>query len=313
VHGIEVPLTLTDEYWTERRGRAMGSGVHIVAGDAPANVLDWAIDELERLEQCWSRFRSDSELTRLNASAGAWTQVSNPMLLALTCAADLVTATRGRFDPTIIDALERAGYDRTFELVTDHDDDVDARCAPGFAGVEVDSEASRVRLPPRTRLDLGGIGKGLAADLIARGLVDRGTRSTLVGLGGDLRARGEPPEDGWAIPVEEPLAGAGVAFEQRLGRGAIVTSTTRMRTWRRNGRRYHHLIDPTTGDSARSGVAAVVARAPDAWWAEGIAKAIVVAGPEAGAELARANNVHAWLFLDDGQVIEAGETIGDAP
>jgi thiamine biosynthesis lipoprotein len=85
-----------------------------------------------------------------------------------------------------------------------------------------------------------------------------------------------------------------------------------MRTWRRNGRRYHHLIDPATGDSARSGVAAVVARATDAWWAEGIAKAIVVAGPEAGVELARATNVHAWLFLDDAQVIEAGNDNGDA-
>ena len=170
-----------------------------------------------------------------------------------------------------------------------------------------------MRLPPGTRLDLGGIGKGLAADLIARGLVDRGTRSALVGLGGDLRARGEPPEGGWTIPVEDPLAAAGVAFEQRLRSGAIVTSTTRMRTWRRNGRRYHHLIDPSTGDSARSGVAAVVARATDAWWAEGIAKAIVVAGAEEGAELARANHVHAWLFLDDDQIIEVGNDIEDAP
>jgi thiamine biosynthesis lipoprotein len=290
----------------------MGSEVHIVAGDAPAGVLDWAIDELECLEQCWSRFRPDSELTRLNATPGVWTEVSNPMLLALTCAADLVTATRGRFDPTILDALERAGYDRTFELVTDHDDEVDARRAPGFAHVELDPVASRVRLPAGTRLDLGGIGKGLAADLIARGLVDRGTRSALVGLGGDLRARGEPPEDGWTIPVENPLAAPRVAFEQRLRGGAIVTSTTRMRTWQRNGRRYHHLIDPATGDSARSGVAAVVARATDAWWAEGIAKAIVVAGPEAGAELARANQVHAWMFLDDDQVIDAGSDIEDA-
>jgi thiamine biosynthesis lipoprotein len=234
------------------------------------------------------------------------------MMLALTCASDLVTATGGRFDPTILDALERAGYDRTFELVTDDDNDVDAECAPGFALVELDPEASRVRLPAGTRLDLGGIGKGLAADLVARGLVDRGTRSALVGLGGDLRARGEAPEDGWTIPVEEPLVGVGIAFEQRLRSGAIVTSTTRMRTWRRNGRRYHHLIDPATGDSARSGVAAVVARATDAWWAEGIAKAIVVAGPEAGVELARATNVHAWLFLDDAQVIEAGNDNGDA-
>jgi thiamine biosynthesis lipoprotein len=234
------------------------------------------------------------------------------MLLALTCAADLVAATRGRFDPTILDALERAGYDRTFELVADRDDGVDVERPPGCAHVELDPETSRVRLPPGTRLDLGGLGKGLAADLIARGLIDRGTRTALVGLGGDLRARGEPPADGWAIPVEDPRVGAGLAFEHRLRSGAIVTSTTRMRTWRRNVRQYHHLIDPSTGDSARAGVAAVVACAPDAWWAEGIAKAIVVAGPEEGIELARANNVHAWLFLDDDRVIEIDDDVEDA-
>src|SRR5882762_1423038 len=95
----------------------MGSEAHIVVGDAPDGVADWAAAELERLEQCWSRFRSDSELVHLNSRAGEWVDVSASMLLVLTCAADLHRATAGRFDPTIIDALEAAGYDRTFELV----------------------------------------------------------------------------------------------------------------------------------------------------------------------------------------------------
>ncbi len=316
VHRLEMPLIdafaldTRDAYWTERLSRAMGSIAHVVVGDAPDGVVEWAIGELERLEQCWSRFRPDSELSHLNAAGGAWTEVSTTLLLALTCAADLHRATAGRFDPTILDALESTGYDRTFELVAVHHE-VDAPRAPvpGFAPVEVDEERSRVRLPPGTRLDLGGLGKGLAADLVARGLVDRGARTALVGMGGDLRARGEAPPDGsWDVPVLDPFDETLVAFRFPLTDGAIVTSTTRMRAWTRGNRSYHHLVDPATGDSARTGVAAVVAAANDAWWAEGIAKAIIIGGATTAHELAQSTGTRAWIFHDDGRVVEVGAT-----
>jgi thiamine biosynthesis lipoprotein len=298
-----------DGYWTQRLARAMGSEAHIVVGDAPAGVLDWAFSELERLEQCWSRFRSDSELAHVNASRGSWTDVSASMLLALTCAADLHRATAGAFDPTIIDALEAAGYDRTFEqLARDAPTPAVAKATtvPGFATVEIDEARSRVRLPHGTRLDLGGVGKGLAADLIARGLVDRGARTVLVGMGGDLRARGTPPPAGsWDVPVLDPFDETRVSFRFPLVEGAIVTSTTRIRAWTRGARRHHHLVDPATGDSARTGVTAVVAAAPDAWWAEGIAKSIIVSGETRGLALARVAGVRAWIFGDDARMVEA--------
>jgi thiamine biosynthesis lipoprotein len=308
VHRIEVSLTRTADYWIERRVRAMGSVAHLVVGDAPDGVCDWALEELERLEQCWSRFRPDSELAHLNARAGEWTEVSGSMLLALGCAATLHSHTHARFDPTIIDALERAGYDCTFEAIAPQRDDAIPAplAAPGFAAVQIDEAASRVLLPRGTRIDLGGVGKGLAADLVARGLIDRGARSVLVGLGGDLRARGETPLDGWHVPVEDPRDPNRVLFHRDLDNDAIVTSTTRIRTWTRAGRRHHHLIDPATGASSASGVVAVVAAAHDAWWAEGIAKAIVIGGVETAPSLVSEARVRAWLFLDDGTMREIG-------
>ena len=122
-------------------------------------------------------------------------------------------------------------------------------------------------------------------------------------IGGDLRACGEAPDGAWQVPVEDPIDESRTAFFHALAAGALVTSTTRIRAWQRDGRVFHHLIDPATGDSARSGIAAVVATAPDVWWAEGVAKAIVVAGAGAGRSLARGTNVHAWIFLDDGTVM----------
>jgi FAD:protein FMN transferase len=312
VHGIQVPLTEARAagYWSESRTRAMGTTAHLVLGDAPAGVAEWALAEIERLEQCWSRFRPDSELARLHARAGEWVDVSPAMLLALTCAADLHHTTAGRFDPTILDALERAGYDRSFELVElDADrEGTAAACvaACGLDRVEIDVDAARVRAPAGVRIDLGGLGKGLAVDLVSRGLVDRGARTALVSLGGDMRARGEPPAGGWRVPVEHPLDHTVPAFVYPLAGGALVSSTRRIRAWARGDREYHHIIDPRTGDSTRTPIVAVVATAGDAWWAEGIAKAIMIAGVEDGAALARSTGVRAWMFLEEGQLVEAG-------
>jgi FAD:protein FMN transferase len=291
----------------------MGTTAHVVLGDAPAGLDAWAFAEIERLEQCWTRFRPDSELAALHERAGDWVEVSAAMLLALICARDLHRFTDGLFDPTILDALERAGYDRTFEEVraenagSDHAPVDDAPGgAPGFAWVEIDIDAARVRVPRGMRIDLGGIGKGLAADLVTRGLVDRGARSALVSLGGDMRARGEAPDGAWRVPVEDPLDTTRTAFVHPVAEAALVSSTRRIRTWKHAGREVHHIIDPRTGQSAHTPVVAVVAEALDAWWAEGVAKAIVIAGVERGMMLARETGVHAWLFLDDGRMVEAG-------
>lgn len=306
-----IEIDQRDAYWVDQRVRAMGSEARIVVGDAPADAISWAVAELEWLEQCWSRFRPDSELSQLNAHAGEWREVSAPMLLALTCSADLHRATRGCFDPTILDALERAGYDRSFELVTDAPDHGvhPLEAAPGFDGLEVDFQRASVCLPRGTRIDLGGIGKGLAADLIARGLIDRGARSALVEIGGDMRARGEAPADGpWRIPVVDPFDPSHVAFEVEIGDGAVVASTTQIRTWKHGTRTHHHLIDPATGHSARTGIAAVVATGKDAWWAEGIAKAIIVAGAGPGTAIAQDTGVRAWIFFDDGRILATDQT-----
>jgi thiamine biosynthesis lipoprotein len=299
--------TPTTGYWAQRHVCAMGSQAHLVVGDADDAVIEWGVAELERLEQAWSRFRSDSDLARLHDRPGEWVMVGHALLLALTCAADLHHATGGAFDPTIRRALEHAGYDRTFTAVEVESDDDVVRCAvPGFAHVEIDVARSAVRIARGIGVDLGGIGKGLAADLVARGLVDRGARTALVGVGGDLRTCGEPPPDGWLIPVVGPFDEARPAFHYRLTRGAIVQSTTTIRRWSRGGRILHHIIDPATGAPCDTGVVAAVVAAPEAWWAEGIAKAVMIAGIDRARAIVERADARVWAFLDDGRVDELG-------
>jgi thiamine biosynthesis lipoprotein len=308
MHRFEVLTAPPSAHWVERRVPAMGSEAHLIAGDAGDELVDWAVAELERLEQAWSRFRPDGALAKMHAQPGEWVEVGHALLLAMTCAQDLFHATDGAFDPTVRDALERAGYDRTFTAIL-HDDAnavEPAHPAPGFGAVEIDVDRSAVRLPAGVHIDLGGVGKGLAADLVARGLVERGARSALVSVGGDMRAYGEAPRRGWIVPVEGPFDDRCAAFHHTLTNGALVQSTTQIRQWTRAGRVLHHIIDPATGEPTDTGIVAAVVAARDAWWAEGIAKAMMIRGLPDARSLVAHTGVHAWAFLADGCIVELG-------
>jgi thiamine biosynthesis lipoprotein len=239
---------------------------------------------------------------------------------AIDAAVDAAARLHPWFDPTVLRSLETLGYDRTFGDVAPVGAAVEAGLgpAPGTDGIDVDREAGTVHLPPGVRLDLGGIGKGLAADLVAEGLVDRGARGAAVGIGGDVRTCGEAPAgpvDGvhpgrWGIEVLDPFAPEAepaVAFVAHLaevdGANAIVTSTRRFRRWERGGVAWHHLIDPRTGRSAGGEVEAAVVIGGAAAWAEAVAKAALIAGADLGADLVEAAGCHGWLARTDGSLV----------
>jgi thiamine biosynthesis lipoprotein len=248
-------------------------------GETGDDLLGWAAGRLEQLEQRWSRFRPDSEISRLNAAAGTALPVSIDTLLAVHTARAAWLHTEGRFDPTVHDSLLHLGYDRTIDELrsgtpSEWAGELGAPLpAPGCAGVEVDPYTSSVRLPLGARIDLGGIGKGLAADLVARGLIERGALGALVNIGGDVRVTGIPPDGlAWHVDVLDPRT------EQRftsleIRDGGVATSTTLRRHWHLGDRAHHHLVDPATGDSTRSPVVGVTVVAGTAAWADALSKA----------------------------------------
>jgi thiamine biosynthesis lipoprotein len=282
----------------------MGTDAHLIVGGAHEGLVEWAVDEVERLEQSWSRFRPGSELRSLLARPDEWVPVSRDLLLALSRARLLWEETAGAFDPTVLRSIEALGYDRTFRAVEpDSAAVVRSAVPPGFGGVEIDEVRGAVRLPQGVGIDLGGVGKGLAADLIAEGLVLRGAASALIGLGGDIRTAGEVPAGGWRIPVQDPFDPGRTWAEVVLGTEALVTSTSLMRRWRRAGTPLHHIIDPLTGSPTDTGVVAVVARGSEAWRAEGLAKAAIVLGEAAAPLLFEGTGVDATLFRRDGAAV----------
>ncbi|MCZ7589903.1 MAG: FAD:protein FMN transferase [Gaiella sp.] len=274
---------------------AMGTEMELLLDAESDGPLVEAEHELRRLEALLSRFLPESELSRLNA-AGALEV--GPELLELV---ELALAARersgGRFDPTVHDALVRAGYDRSFELLR-----VDAAVAESQGvrcggGVEVDREAGRIALELGVRLDLGGIAKGWAADRVLASL--SGWGPALVNAGGDLAAAGA----GWPVGVETPAGTLTLALE----RGGLASSGRDRRRWERNGREHHHLIDPATGEAATGDVLTVTAAAGTAAEAEVLATSLFLAGTaERAAAEADAEAIPAVIVGTNGETHLAG-------
>ena len=176
--------TAAERLVTERRFAAMGTRVHIIVVGGPGDLAFTAGERIDELERRWSRFRADSEVSRLNEAGGEPVAVSHDTYLLVQRACQAWHLSDGAFDPTILPSLEAAGYRDSFDAVW-ADASLDGRApAPGCAGIELDDRAVTVRLPAEVRFDPGGIGKGLAADLVTGLLMRHGARGALVSIGG---------------------------------------------------------------------------------------------------------------------------------
>jgi FAD:protein FMN transferase len=254
---------------------AMGTRVEALVEAPPTSAARVALarvrDEFERLEAVFSRFRRESELSRLNEAGSIEAGADLRAVVELALAAR--ERTSGRFDPTLHDALVAAGYDRTF-------DELDEQAAPRPAPDpdrtrDVTVRGRRIELGPGVRLDLGGIVKGYAADRCAQQLAPLGP--CLVNAGGDLAVAGNRSEGPWPVAVDVPNGPLTVA----VASGGLATSGRDRRRWRQRGEERHHLIDPATCRPAEGGPVTVTVAAPSATDAEVAAKSIFLAGERA--------------------------------
>ncbi len=286
--------------WHRSTARLMGSPSEILI-DGPAELIPLGFSRLRQLEQTWSRFVPDSELNRLQARRGGWLECSDDLVAALQRCVQMNHETLGLFDPTIRTSLEQHGYDRTFAEIVEHASQassaVVATPAPGLSGLEISD--NWVRIHEGVSIDLGGIGKGLAADLVADELIAAGANSAYVCLGGDIQAAGEPvDENGWRVPLLHPATGEPIDHHA-LYSGALVMSTIMIRRWTRGDAEHHHIIDPRSGRPAATDLVAVAVADHSAARGEALAKAAIIAGSSEGAALLRAADVKAWLISDD--------------
>jgi FAD:protein FMN transferase len=286
--------------WHRSTARLMGSPCEILI-DGPVDLIPHGFSRLRQLERTWSRFLPDSELNRLQARRGDWLECSDDLVAALQRCLQMHLETNGLFDPSIRTSLEQLGYDRTFADIVEQasrpDTGPDSGPAFGLAGLQI--KDNWVRLAAGLSIDLGGIGKGMAADLVADELIAAGANAAYVSLGGDIHAAGEPvDEHGWRVPLLHPATGEPIDHH-RLFSGALVMSTVAIRRWTRGDAEYHHIIDPRSGRPANTDLVAVAVADRSAARGEALAKAAIIAGSTDGAALLRAADVKAWMISDD--------------
>jgi FAD:protein FMN transferase len=286
--------------------RAMGSDAHvIVVGGGPAAIAR-ARARIVQLEQRWSRFVPTSEVSQLNDCAGDAVAVSADTVLLVERATAAWRFSGGAFDPTVLGPLVRAGYDRSFEQLALPAAvarvALDRRGLLGLGAADIEVAGSTVRLPVGTGFDPGGIGKGLAADLVVTELLAEGAEGACVNLGGDVRVAGVGPDgDAWTVSVDHPGLDRPLAH-LGLRDGAVATSTTLRRRWSVDGVERHHLIDPRSGHPSDTDIELATVVAAEAWIAEALTKAVLLRRSEVVFDVIHGTAAEALAVDDAGRV-----------
>ena len=266
--------------------------------------------ELAAIDLACSRFRPDSELTRLNQAEGVPVIVSPLFGRALTAALRAAEITDGDVDPTCGRSLVSLGYDRDYdELAADTSALTEAAApAPGWRCVEFDADNLRIKVPAGVMLDFGATAKALAADRAAEAIWSRLGCGVLVNLGGDIAIAGPAPEGGWRVGIDDGLSSVtGVSGEPVVAveTGGIATSSSSVRSWRRGDRTLHHIVVPSTGQPADVYWAAVTVAAATCVDANAASTASIIRGRQAVDWLEEAR-IPARLVRPEGLVVTTG-------
>lgn len=234
--------------------RALGGSLRLVVTDPRSlQAAKAAVDEvIKAIDGAASRFREDSELSRLNAAPEREVVVSPLLGQALAAGLRGAQLTEGAVDPTVGTAIKLAGYDTDFaQMIKDGGPlRVRATRVPGWQAIRFEAATRRVWIPRGVEVDLGATAKALAADLAAKAAAEAILcGGVLVSLGGDIAVAGDAPAGGWPVQVSED---SGAPLDEReetvtIDDGGIATSSTTVRRWARGGVVLHHIIDPATG------------------------------------------------------------------
>ncbi len=293
----------------ERRAsfKALGTSIEVLVTEP--EELDEVAEHVRRcvdeIDLTFSRFRSDSELSHLEKGGSKPQRASALFLELIDLAYKATESTDGWFDPTVRDALEALGYDRSIEQLEAFGPGAERphRQAGEWYLINYDRRRGLIELRDGVRLDFGGIGKGFAVDYALRTLppVHGGV---LINAGGDLAVAGPAPDGGWICDVGTTLDSE-VEETVILHEGAIATSGLGRRQWQRNGEQLHHLIDPRTGEPGKSPWRIVSVGAHSCVAAEVAAKVAWLRG-ETGPSWLRLIGLSGRFAGIDGRIVKVG-------
>ncbi len=294
---------------TQEKFACMGNTADLtVIGDP--SLLGIARFRLAALEQHWSRFIASSDVSALNSSKGAAIRVHPDTITLVRYLVDAQRLTNRVFDPTLLPSLVQLGYAQSMTnaaLVTQLDGSL--QWGQPLAATTIDVENSTATLPAGLTLDPGGLGKGLAADIVASELRELGAEGVCISIGGDIRCAGIGPIDGaWPIPVASPFISSDILATATLFDGAIATSSLDAKTWSVGNTDMHHVLSPKTGLPLQRSPGQVIQSTvigAEAVWAEVFSTVVLVAGVVEGFTQVEAAGLAALAVFADGRSLES--------
>lgn len=294
----------------------MGSPFRVILYSASDSLAQQAarraFARIETLNEILSDYRDGSEINRLSAQSGTrkWIKVSDELYEVLSVSKKISRKTKGAFDITVgpvVQVWRRAMRRNIFPTQSEIEK---ARRAVGYRFVKLRPRTKSVRLMrPGMRLDVGGIGKGYAADEAVRVVQELGIKAVLIDAGGDLTLAGVPPErEGWEVEINSGTSTDSTALVHLTDAG-VATSGANYRYLEHEGKRYSHIVDPKTGIGLRHHVRTTVIAA-NGTYADALATAISVAGSKRGKRLLRRfQDVQVWLLETRGSQVTSWKTL----
>ena len=287
-------------------GATMGTYYRVTARCAGVKGAELATElesELEAVNGQMSTYLPDSELMRFNRSEpGVWVSVSGDLAAVLDAALAISRLSDGAFDVTVAPLVNLWGFGPQGRITSTPAGEAvaDTLAQVGWRFLEIDAGQRRARRHRPVEVDLSAIAKGHGVDRLGDLLESRGCVDYLVDIGGEVKGRGKSPSDRpWRVGVEVPDAGrmGSVQMVVRLDSLAVATSGDYRNFLDLDGQRYSHTLDPRTGHPVTHDLASVTVLHDSAMWADGVATALNVLGPEAGFDLAEESGTAAVFII----------------
>lgn len=290
---------------------AMGTYMTLTAyGESAEAALTLSEDRIKELEALWSVTDENSDIYKVNQNGGIPTEINEETAEILQFVLDMANQTNGALNPTIFPVVTAWGFINgeyhipTEEELTDLLQNIDYE--------KVLLEENFVTLPDGMQLDLGAVGKGYTGDMIAELLKEQGVTSALLDIGGNIQMVGRKPNGSrWRLGIQNPF-GEGSLGVLESEDGAVVTSGNYERYFiGEDGKQYGHIIDPSTGYPAESGLASVSIIAKEGKLCDALSTAIYVMGLEEATEYWQENGGFEMLLVTDNNEIYLTEGIKD--
>ena len=266
---------------------AMDTAMTLTAyGSHGQEALDAAEEEIERLDSLFSISSETGDIYSLNQNGTA--QLSEDAVYVLGRALDISASTGGLFDPTVYNLMAAWGFTDDKFRIPDADEIAELLTHVGYSKITLDGSTASV--PEDVKVDLGGIVKGFTSDRIMDLMAEKGVKSAVISLGGNVETLGIKPDgSNWKVGIQDPHDTSAIAGILESSDEAVITSGNYERFFEKNGKKYHHILDPRTGCPAESGLLSVTIVSQDGTLADGLSTALYVMGLEDASDYWREN------------------------